>query len=216
WVGGLSHDIPPGFVDKAKAFCKYFLPNIKELNDLLTYNQIFVKRTADIGVLPADVALNYACSGPMLRGSGGNFVLRRDDPYGVYHKFEWNVEVGKGEMGTLGDCWDRYIVRVREMEQSVKIIEQALAAIPEGDVQSAVPKRIRPDAGEIYVRTESPRGELGFYIISDGTTTPYRVKARAPSFVNLSVMPEISRGCMIADLIAIIGSVDIVLGDVDR
>lgn len=216
WVGGLSHDIPPGFVDKAKAFCKYFLPNIKELNDLLTYNTIFVKRTADIGVLPADVAINYACSGPMLRGSGVNFDLRRDDPYGVYDKFEWNVEVGKGEMGTLGDCWDRYIVRVREMEQSVKIIEQALAAIPEGDVQSAVPKRIRPDAGEIYVRTETPRGELGFYVISDGSATPYRVKARAPAFVNLSVMSEISRGCMIADLVAIVGSVDIVLGEVDR
>jgi len=216
WVGGLSHDIPPGFVDKAKAFCKYFLPNIKELNDLLTYNTIFVKRTADIGVLPADVAINYACSGPMLRGSGVSFDLRRDDPYGVYDKFEWNVEVGKGEMGTLGDCWDRYIVRVREMEQSVKIIEQALAAIPEGDVQSALPKRIRPDAGEIYVRTETPRGELGFYVISDGSATPYRVKARAPAFVNLSVMPEISRGCMIADLVAIVGSVDIVLGEVDR
>ncbi|HTK82204.1 MAG TPA: NADH-quinone oxidoreductase subunit D [Bacteroidota bacterium] len=216
WVGGLSHDIPPGFVDKAKAFCKYFLPNIKELNDLLTYNTIFVKRTADIGVLPADVAINYACSGPMLRGSGVSFDLRRDDPYGVYDKFEWNVEVGKGEMGTLGDCWDRYIVRVREMEQSVKIIEQALAAIPEGDVQSALPKRIRPDAGEIYVRTETPRGELGFYVISDGSATPYRVKARAPAFVNLSVMSEISRGCMIADLVAIVGSVDIVLGEVDR
>ena len=175
-----------------------------------------MKRTADIGVLPADVAINYACSGPMLRGSGVNFDLRRDDPYGIYDRFEWNVEVGKGEMGTLGDCWDRYIVRVREMEQSIKIIEQALAAIPEGDVQSAVPKRIRPDAGELYIRTESPRGELGFYIISDGTATPYRVKARAPAFVNLSVMPEISRGCMIADLVAIVGSVDIVLGEVDR
>ena len=216
WVGGLSHDLPPGFVDKAKAFCKYFLPNVVELNNLLTFNEIFIRRTANVGVLPADVGINYACSGPMLRASGVNFDLRRDDPYGVYDKFEWEVQVGRGEMGTVGDCWDRYIVRVREMEQSIRIIEQALAAIPEGDVQSAVPKRIRPDAGEVYVRTETPRGELGFYVISDGTTTPYRVKARAPSFVNLSVMAEISRGCMIADLIAIIGSVDIVLGDVDR
>jgi NADH-quinone oxidoreductase subunit D len=216
WVGGLSHDIPPGFVDKAKAFCSYFLPNVVELNNLLTFNEIFIRRTADIGVLPADVAINYACSGPMLRGSGVNFDLRRDDPYGVYDKFDWEVQVGKGEMGTVGDCWDRYIVRVREMEQSVRIIEQALAALPEGDVHSAVPKRIRPEPGEMYVRTETPRGELGFYVISDGSATPYRVKARAPAFVNLSVMPEISRGCMIADLVAIIGSVDIVLGEVDR
>jgi NADH-quinone oxidoreductase subunit D len=216
WVGGVSHDLPPGFVDKAKAFCKYFLPNIVELNNLLTFNHIFIKRTANIGVLPADVAINYACSGPMLRASGVKFDLRKDDPYGVYDKFDWEIQIGKGEMGTVGDCWDRYMVRVREMEQSVKIIEQALDQLPEGDVHSAIPKRIRPDAGEVYVRTETPRGELGFYVVSDGTATPYRVKARAPAFVNLSVLPEISRGAMIADLVAIVGSVDIVLGEVDR
>ncbi len=216
WVGGVSHDLPPKFVETAKVFCSYFKPKIKELNDILTYNEIFIKRTANVGVLPNDVAINYACSGPMLRGSGVNWDLRRDDPYGVYNKFDWEVQVGKGKMGTLGDCWDRYIVRVREMEQSVNIIEQALAGIPEGNVQSAIPKRIRPGHGEIYVRTESPRGELGFYIIADGSTTPYRVKARSPAFVNLSVLPEISRGAMIADLVAIVGSVDIVLGEVDR
>lgn len=216
WVGGVSHDLPPGFIEKAKAFCKYFRPNIKECNDLLTFNEIFVKRTANIGVLPADVAINYACSGPMLRGSGVNFDLRRDDPYSVYHKLEWEPAIGKGEMGTVGDCWDRYMVRVREMEQSLNIIEQALDRIPEGDVASAIPKRIRPNAGEIYVRTETPRGELGFYIISDGSATPYRVKARAPAFVNLSVLPDICRGAMIADVVAIAGSVDIVLGEVDR
>ena len=216
WIGGVSHDLPPGFVDKTKSFCRYFLPNLVELNKVLTYNEIFIKRTANVGVLPKDVGLNYACSGPMIRGSGVDFDLRRDDPYGVYDKLVWQVEVGKGEMGTLGDCWDRYIVRIREMEQSIRMIEQALAALPEGDVHSAVPKRIRPEAGEIYTRTESPRGELGFYIISDGSATPYRVKARSPAFVNLSVMPEISRGCMLADLVAIVGSVDIVLGEVDR
>ncbi|MEK6565639.1 MAG: NADH-quinone oxidoreductase subunit D [Bacteroidota bacterium] len=216
WVGGVSHDLPALFVEKAKDFCKYFKPNIVELNNLLTYNEIFVKRTANVGVLPKDVAVNFACSGPMLRGSGISWDLRRDDPYGVYDKFEWEVQIGKGEMGQVGDVWDRYIVKVREMEQSVKIIEQALAAIPEGNVMSAIPKRIRPDHGEIYVRTESPRGELGFYIISDGSTSPYRVKARAPAFVNLSVLPEIAQGCMIADLVAIVGSTDIVLGEVDR
>jgi NADH-quinone oxidoreductase subunit D len=152
----------------------------------------------------------------MLRGSGVNWDLRRDDPYSVYHKIEWEPKIGKGEMGTVGDVWDRHIVRMREMEESVKIIEQALAALPAGNVQAAIPKRIRPDAGEIYARTETPRGELGFYIISDGSGTPYRVKGRAPAFVNLSVLPEISRGGMIADLVLIAGSVDIVLGQVDR
>ncbi|MBI1806645.1 MAG: NADH-quinone oxidoreductase subunit D [Ignavibacteria bacterium] len=216
WVGGVSHDLPPGFIDKAKAFCKYFRPKIKEYNDLLTFNEIFVKRTANVGVLPADVAIAYGCSGPMLRGSGVNWDLRRDDPYSIYDRFQWQPQIGKGEMGTVGDCWDRYIVRIREMEQSINIIEQALEQIPEGDVMSAIPKRIRPNAGEVYVRTESARGELGYYIISDGSTSPYRVKARSPSFVNLSVLPEICRGSMIADVVAITGSTDIVLGEVDR
>jgi NADH-quinone oxidoreductase subunit D len=216
WVGGLSHDIPPKFVDQAKEFCTYFKPRIKQFNDLLTYNEIFIKRTANVGVLPKDVAINYASSGPMLRGSGINWDLRRDDPYSIYDRFEWEVQIGKGEVGSVGDCWDRHIVRMREMEQSVKIIEQALAKIPDGNVQAAIPKRIRPDAGEVYVRTETPRGELGYYIISDGTASPYRVKVRAPAFVNLSVLPEISRGAMIADLVLIAGSVDIVLGEVDR
>ncbi len=216
WVGGLSHDLPPGFIDKAKAFCKYFRPKIKEYNDLLTFNDIFIKRTANVGVLPADVGIAYGCSGPMLRGSGVSFDLRRDDPYSVYNKFEWEVQIGKGEVGTVGDCWDRYMVRIREMEQSVRIIEQALEQMPEGDVHAAVPKRIRPAAGELYVRSESARGEIGFYIVSDGSTSPFRVKARAPSFVNLSVLPEICRGAMIADVVAIAGSTDIVLGEVDR
>jgi NADH-quinone oxidoreductase subunit D len=218
WVGGLSHDLPPGFIDKAKAFCTYFRPSLKEVNELLTYNKIFIERTANVGVLPADVAIAYGCSGPMLRGSGVKFDLRRDDPYSIYDRFEWEPQVGKGEMGTVGDCWDRYMVRVLEMEQSVNIIEQALAQIPSdgSDVQAAVPKRIRPNAGDLYVRSESPRGEIGFYIMSDGSTSPYRVKARSPAFVNLSVLPEISRGAMIADLVAIVGSVDIVLGEVDR
>jgi NADH-quinone oxidoreductase subunit D len=216
WVGGLSHDLPPGFVDKAKAFCKYFRPNIKELNDLLTYNEIFIKRTAHIGILPAETAIAYACSGPMLRGSGVDWDLRRDDPYSIYNRFDWKPEIGRGEVGTVGDCWDRYIVRVREMEQSLKIIEQALERIPDGDVQSALPRRIRPNAGDVYVRSESPRGEIGFYVVSDGSATPFRVKARAPAFVNLSVCPEICKGYMIADVVAIVGSIDIVLGEVDR
>jgi len=216
WVGGVSHDLPPDFIPRAKAFCSYFKPKIKEFNDLLTFNEIFVKRTTNVGVLPVDVAINYGCSGPMLRASGVDWDLRRDDPYSIYKKFDWEVCVGKAEVGVLGDCWNRHMVRMREMEQSVRIIEQVLAQIPEGNVQSAIPRRIRPNPGEVYARTESPRGELGFYVVSDGTTSPYRVKARSPAFVNLSVVPEISRGAMIADLVAIVGSTDIVLGEVDR
>ncbi len=216
WVGGVSHDLPPGFVDKAKDFCSYFRPKVKEYNDLLSFNDIFVRRTANVGVLPAKTAIAYGCSGPVLRGSGVNFDIRRDDPYSVYSKVEWEPQVGRGERGTTGDCWDRYMVRIREMEQSINIVEQALNQIPDGSVSSAIPKRIRPNPGDVYVRTESARGELGFYIVSDGSGSPYRVKGRSPCFSNLSVIPEISRGCMVADLIAIAGSLDIVLGEVDR
>jgi len=158
WIGGVSHDLPPAFIPQAKEFCKYFRPNFKEFNDLLTFNEIFIKRTANVGVLPADVAIAYACSGPMLRGSGVKWDLRRNDPYSIYDKFEWDIPVGTGEYGTVGDCWDRYMVRMREMEQSLNIIEQALDRIPDGDVMSAIPKRIRPAAGDVYVRSESPRG----------------------------------------------------------
>lgn len=216
WVGGVSHDIPPGFIDKAKDFCQYFQPKIKEYNDLLSYNEIFIKRTANVGVLPAEVAIAYGCSGPVLRGSGVDFDLRSDDPYSVYHKFDWTPQIGKGEMGTVGDCWDRYMVRIREMEQSINIVEQALDQIPDGDVMSAIPKRIRPNPGDVYARTESARGELGYYVISDGSGKPFRVKGRSPCFSNLSVISEISRGHMIADIVAIAGSLDIVLGEVDR
>lgn len=216
WIGGLSHDIPDNFVPKVKDFITFFRPNIKELNNLLSYNSIFIKRTANVGVLPADVALNYASSGPVLRGSGVKWDLRKNDPYSIYDRFDFDIPVGKGEKGTVGDCWDRYMVRCHEMEQSVNIIEQAIGRIPEGDVQSAVPKRIRPEPGEVYVRTETPKGELGYYIVSDGTASPFRVKVKAPCFVNLSVLPAISRGAMISDLVAILGSIDIVLGEVDR
>ncbi len=216
WIGGLSHDIPPQFVERTKEFCTDFKKTLKEVNDLLNYNEIFIKRTANVGILPKDLAINYACSGPMLRGSGVDFDLRRDDPYTLYNKFEWDVIVGKGEMGTVGDVWDRNIVRQREMWESLRIIEQAIATLPEGDVQKAVPKRIRPVPGDAYGRVEGPRGELGFYIVAEDSVTPYRIKARAPAFVNLSVINEISKGAMLADLVAIMGSIDIVLGEVDR
>jgi NADH-quinone oxidoreductase subunit D len=216
-VGGLMQDVHKDFKKDTAEFVKTFRPKIKELNDLLSYNKIFINRTANIGVLPEKVALNYAASGPVLRGSGKKWDLRKNDPYSIYDRFDFEIPVGSGEMGTLGDCWDRYMVRVREMEQSLQIIEQALDGMPEeGDVTEAVPKRIRPKAGELYCRTETPRGELGYYIISDKKGGPFRVKARAPSFVHLSVLPAISKGSLIADMVAIVGSIDIVLGEVDR
>ncbi len=216
WIGGLSHDVKPTFVDKVLEFCRYFRPNIKELNDLLSYNKIFIDRTANVGVLPGDVAVNFGVSGPVLRGSGVQWDIRKNDPYSIYPRFDFDIPYGKGEKGKVGDCWDRYMVRVHEMEQSVNIIEQAAKQLPEGDVQSAIPKRIRPEAGEIYMRTETPKGELGYYIISDGTASPFRIKVRPPCFINLSALPAMCRGAMIADIIAILGSTDIVLGEVDR
>lgn len=216
WVGGLSHDIHPDFVRLTKEFLNYFKPTIVELDNLLSNNKIFIERTANVGVLPVDTAINFGVTGPMLRGSGIKFDLRRNDPYSIYDRFDFDIPVGKGLVGTVGDCWDRYYVRVREMEESIKILEQAIDNIPEGDVQSAIPKRIKPAKGTVYTRVENPRGELGYFIISDGTTNPYRVKVRAPSFVNLEVLGELCKGHLVADVIAILGSVDIVLGEVDR
>lgn len=216
WPGGLSHDIHPDFVRLTKEFLEYFKPNVTELNNLLSYNKIFIERTANIGVLSLDAAINYGMTGPNLRASGLAFDLRREDPYSIYDRFEFDIPVGEGLMGQVGDCWDRYYVRVLEIEQSIKILEQAIDNIPEGDVQSAIPKRIKPPVGQIYTRVENPRGELGYFIISDGSVNPFRVKVRPPSFVSLGVMGELCKGHMVADVIAILGSIDIVLGEVDR
>lgn len=216
WVGGVSHDLHPDFLRLTKEFLEYFKPRINELNELLTFNKIFIERTADVGVLPVDTALNFGISGPMLRGSGIPFDLRREDPYSIYDRFDFNIPVGDGRMGQVGDCWDRFYVRVLEMEESVKILEQALEQIPEGDVKEAIPRRIKPPAGSIYSRVENPRGELGYFIKSDGSVNPSRIKARAPSFVNLGVMGELCKGHLVADVVAILGSIDIVLGEVDR
>jgi NADH-quinone oxidoreductase subunit D len=216
WVGGVSHDLHPDFPRLAKEFVSYFKPKIKELNDLLTFNQIFIERTANVGILPVETAINYGVTGPMLRASGLKWDLRRDDPYSIYDRFEFDIPVGEGIMGTVGDTWDRYYVRVLEMVESLKIIEQAIDQLPEGDVMSAIPKRVKPPVGQVYARVENPRGELGYFIISNGTPNPFRIKVRAPSFVNLGVLGELCKGHMIADVIAILGSIDIVLGEVDR
>jgi len=224
WVGGLFFDLPQGFEERCAEFVAYFRPKLQELNQLLTQNQIFVKRTADVGILPLDVAIAYGCTGPVLRGSGLKYDLRRVDGYSVYPELEFDICVGTGEMGSLGDVWDRYKVRVDEVSQSLHIISQCIEKLQkehvrtEGfDPQEMCPPKARPKAGEYYTRAENPKGELGFYMVTDGKRdVPQRCKVRGPSFSNLSVVPELSRGVLIADLIAILGSMDFVLGEVDR
>ncbi|WP_157604696.1 NADH-quinone oxidoreductase subunit D [Solitalea canadensis] len=224
WVGGLFYDLPVGFEERCKEFIDYFKPKLVELDELLTQNRIFIDRTANVGVLPLDVAINYGVSGPMLRASGLKYDLRRVDEYSVYPEIEFDIPVGKGEMGSIGDCWDRYKVRVDEVVQSVRIIEQCLERLTkelkrdkEFDPRAKLPRKCTPKAQDFYVRAENPKGELGFYFIADGKREiPFRVKSRGPSFNNLSVLSEISRGAMVADVVAILGSIDIVLGEVDR
>ncbi len=218
WIGGLSRDMPSGWLKKARKFLDEFVRNMKEFNRLLTGNHIFVKRTVDVGILPPEVAINCGATGPVLRGSGIKWDVRKEEPYSLYPQFEFDVPMGEGLFGPIGSVFDRYSVRVREIEQSVKILRQALAQCPEqGDVKEAIPRRMRPPAGaECYVRSEAPRGEIGFYLRSNGTDIPDRVRCRSSCFVHVSLLDEISRGAMIADMILIIGSIDIVLGEVDR
>ena len=212
--------VPDGWLEKTREFLDYFEPRMVEFNKVLTGNHIFVERTADVGILDADLAVSYGCTGPVLRGSGVKWDLRKDEPYSYYDKFEFDVPVGKGEFGPLGSVLDRYLVRIEEIAESVKILRQAFTGIEphkDQDVQAALPKRIRPPAdAEAYVRSETPRGELGYLIRSDGSDVPCRVKGRSPCFSNISVIDDISRGGMIADLLIIIGSLDIVLGCIDR
>jgi len=216
-IGGLAFDLPEGWTAKVREFCDYFDPKIPELNDLLSNNKIFIERTGNVGVLPPDIAIAYGVTGPNLRGSGVKWDLRKDEPYSGYEAYDFEVQVGTGEMGQVGDCWDRYMVRVREMEQSVKIIRQALDRLPEGDVKEKIPRSFnKMPVGECYVRTEAPRGEIGFYLVSDGKKTPYRLKARSGCFTAISALPAFAPGCLIADLVAIVASIDIVLGEVDR
>ncbi|MDI9875738.1 NADH-quinone oxidoreductase subunit D [Flectobacillus rivi] len=224
WIGGLFYDLPVGFEERCLEFINYLKPKMVEIRELIIENKIFVQRTANIGVLPLDLAINYGCTGPVLRGSGLKLDLRRVDGYSVYPELDFEIPVGKGEMGTVGDCWDRNFVRVLECDESIKIIEQCLVQLM-GDhkrtrdfnPQAMLPKKVRPQAMDLYFRAENPKGELGFFFRSDGRSdVPLRVKARACSFHNLSVVPEISRGAMLADLVAIVGSVDLVMGEVDR
>ena len=184
----------------------------------LLYNYMWVGGIShDIGVMPKDGAISYGVTGPNLRASGVKWDLRKNDPYSIYDRFEFDVPIGEGQKGTVGDCWDRFYVRIIEIRESVKIIRQALASMPkEGDVHQSLPKKIRPPKGSIYARTETPRGDLGYYIESDGSPIPYRVKMRSPAFTALSVLDEIGAGWLLSDVLAILGSLDIVLGEIDR
>ncbi|MCU0438522.1 MAG: NADH-quinone oxidoreductase subunit D [Raineya sp.] len=224
WIGGLFYDIPIGFEERCKEFVDYLIPKLRETEQLVIENKIFTQRTANIGILPMDVAINYGVTGPMLRASGLKYDLRRVDNYSVYPELDFDIPIGKGEMGTLGDCWDRTWVRMQECYESIKIIHQCIEKLQKDhkrdkdfDPQAVVPKKIRPQAMDFYIRAENPKGELGFFFRADGKSDiPFRCKVRSSSFCNLSVLPALSKGIMLADLIAIVGSLDLVLGEVDR
>ena len=224
WIGGLFYDLPVGFEERCREFVKYIKPKIKELESVLIENKIFIDRTANVGVLPLDLAINCGVTGPMLRGSGLRFDLRKVDGYSIYPELDFGIPIGEGKMGKIGDCWDRTQVRVEEIYESLKIVDQCLDKLTKEhkrtrdfDPQALVPKKIRPKAQDLYVRAEIPKGELGFFFRADGKSDiPFRCKCRSCSFVNLSVLQELAKGVLIADLIAIIGTIDVVMGEVDR
>lgn len=233
-VGGATHDLPRGWVQKCSDFLDQFEPNIPEYHSLLTNNAIFVQRTCGIGVLSPELAIDYGCTGPVLRGSGVDHDLRRDgEPIytKMYEGYRWEVIVSRDgaypsdepyppvpSQAILGDCWHRFYVRMLEVVQSIKLVRQALAKYTQstGDFRQLVKIFDKVPPGECYLETEAPRGEMGFYVVSDGTSIPWRVKARSGGFSNLSVLPELCRGVLIADLPAVIGSIDVVMGEVDR
>lgn len=222
-VGGVTADLPERFVETLSEFLDYLEPKIDEYNQLLTYNHIFVKRTANVGVISGEDAIRWGLTGPVLRGSGVKFDLRKSLPYDIYSRFDFDIPVGVpgGSDGVpkevrVGDSWSRYFVRMQEMKQSVRIVRQCLAQIPDGEVKAKLPKTLKLPENEVYFEAEGARGQLGFLIIGDGSAIPYRVKVRGPSFCNLSVTTHVCRNVLLADVPAIIGSIDIVMGEVDR
>ena len=209
--GGVARDISPEFVAKAREFIDKMPRKIDEYESLLTNNEIFLGRTKGVGLLPPELAKQYSVTGPIVRASGIPYDVRRAEPYGIYDRFDWEVPVLYG-----GDAFDRYLLRIREMRQSVHILQQALRDIPQGDIRGRMPKILRPPKADAYGRIEGPKGEIGFYLVSDGTTSPYRYKVRAPSFINLTVLSQLTIGHKVADAVVILGSFDIVMGEVDR
>jgi NADH-quinone oxidoreductase subunit D len=235
-IGGLAMEPPLDFFDRVQGFIRSFPEKIDEYQNLLTGNPIFRNRLQGVGILSADDAIALGVTGPNMRGSGVDIDLRRDMPYSGYEKFQFKVPIA-----TEGDCWARYKIRLLEMRESVGIIQQALDGMPEGAIKADAPKVVLPDrekmktqmealiyhfkiitegfsvpAGEVYSAIESPRGEMGYYIVSDGTAKPYRVHMRGPSYANLQALAKMCEGQLIADVVAVIGSIDVVLGDVDR
>ncbi len=211
-IGGLGYDVPDFFEKMVRETLPIVERGIDDCDRLLTENEVFRVRTKGVGVISAEDAIDFALSGPMLRASGVAEDIRRTDPYLVYDRFEFEVPLGEN-----GDTYDRYILRIAEMRQSLRIIEQALDQMPrEGPFMGPLPKAMRPAPGEVYVRCENPRGEIGIYLVSDGSLRPYRVKVRGPSFCNLMALRHLLRDAYVADAVVIGGSLDIVLGEVDR
>ena len=216
-VGGVSADLPAGWIEKCREFVGFFKPRLKDYDTLLSFNPIFRDRTAQVGYIGAAQALSWGLSGPALRGSGVNYDVRKAEPYCVYDKMNFTVPLGKD-----GSCWDRYYCRMLEMGQSAEIILQCLDALSgqepaSGEVMAkGVPKMLKPPAGQAYAHVEASRGDLGFYAVADGSLSPYRMHVRGPSFLNVAILQEILTGCKVADVVAILGTLDIVLGEVDR
>lgn len=210
-VGGVPNDLPEGFLPKLEQFLKDIPQRIEDFDNVITGNEIFLARTKGVAPIDGETALNYGITGPNLRASGVNFDLRKVRPYSIYDRFEFDVP-----LGTLGDNFDRYNVRMREIEQSLRIIRQAIDGLPEGEIMAKVPKVLKIPAGETYGHIEGSKGILGFYLVSDGGTKPYRMHLHSPSFVNLGLFPAMAKGTMLQDAIASLASIDIVLGEVDR
>jgi NADH-quinone oxidoreductase subunit D len=211
--GGCRVDASPAWLDGVRSVVAGLPQFADEFEQLLCTNEILMARTQGVGVLPAELAMSAGVTGPMLRASGVNYDIRKVDHYGIYDRFDFKVP-----LGNHGDVYDRFMIRLLELRESIKILEQALKEIPEGPVMDpkARIRNFRPKPGEAYGRIEAPKGELGFYLISDGTGNPYRYRVRPPSFVNLTVLEDMCLGQNVADVVLILGSVDIVLGEVDR
>ncbi len=215
-IGGVIYDMTDHWDKKVLEFIRQLEPLMNEFGRLLSDNKILRERVGGVAVISREDAINYNLVGPNLRGSGVNWDLRKDMPYSIYPELDFDVPVGTGEVGVVGDCYDRYIVRIREITESIKILRQCFEKIPAGEAMVKLPKKIRPPAGDTYVRTESTRGDLGVYLVSDGSDKPYRVKFRTGSFTAMSIIEKLSRGMMLADLIAFIASLDIVAPEIDR
>jgi NADH-quinone oxidoreductase subunit D len=210
-IGGCIYETYDGFEKEVLKYCDFLGPKIDEYEELLTTNRIWVERTKGVGVLNGADCIALGVTGPVLRASGVKWDIRKALPYSGYDKFDFEIPVG-----TNGDTYDRYLVRIAEMRQSLRIIRQAAESIPEGPIMAKIPKVLKPPVGEVYVSIEAPKGELGYFIVSDGSTQPYRVRVRPPSFVNLQALDKMVRGALVADVVAVIGTLDIVLGEVDR